>query len=88
MAVADFIKKTDLQGLAKVLSPYGYMRNQIIDTLEQDKNFKIEYGMGSGFTFFYKDIPHRINLNVYDNVYELDNDKQLTTLTEVLNALN
>lgn len=92
MTTADFIKTADLKELSRVFDYNGIVRNQIIDTLEQDKNFEMQYGMGSRFSFFYKGNEHRINLNMYDNQYELDynseSEKHYKTLTEVLNALN
>ena len=92
MAVAEFIKSADLKQLSEVFDYNGIVRNQIIDTLEQDKNFKMQYGMGSRFSFFYKGNEHRINLNMYDNRYELDynseSEKHCKTLEEVLSALS
>jgi hypothetical protein len=86
----DFILNSDLKTLAKVYDVYGYMRNQIIDTLKKDKNFKMQYCYGSNFDFDYNDKECSLNLNVAQNRYELNSNyktKRFHTLKEVLNAI-
>jgi hypothetical protein len=86
----DFILNSDLKTLAKVYDVYGYMRNQIIDTLKKDKNFKMQYCSGSNFDFGYNDKEYSLNLNVAQNRYELNSNyetKRFHTLKEVLNAI-
>lgn len=82
-----FILNSDLKSLAEYYNIYDYMRNRIIDTLKQDKNFKIKYCYGSNFDFIYNDNEYCLNLNVAKNRYELNSNsktKCLPTLQEVL----
>ena len=65
----------------------GYMRNQIIEFLETQKEFKMLYGMGSSFSFLYNGIEHRLELDIYKYNYVLDKDREFKTLNGVLKAL-
>ena len=65
----------------------GYMRNQIIDFLETQKEFEMLCGMGSSFEFLYNGIEHRLELDIYNYNYILDKDKEFKTLKEVLQAV-
>lgn len=85
-----FILNSDLKTLASYYDIYGYMRNQIIDTLKQDKNFKMKYCYGSNFDFTYNKKEYSLNINVSKNKYELNSNyknKYFSTLQEVLNTI-
>lgn len=82
------ILETELKQLKNDLTPNGYLRNKIIEQLQQDNNFNMMYGMGSKFTFTYNDTEHRIDIDTVNNVYRLDNNNQFTMLADVIAELN